>query len=55
MTAFCRIKDKKILYMHITFLQGYGFTILKVLYMYTSVEQISKYIVDNEGQLEIRK
>lgn len=31
--------------------RDYGITILKLLYMYTRAEEISKYIMDNERQV----
>lgn len=33
------------------FLWGYELTILKLLYVYTVIEQIRKYIVDNENHV----
>lgn len=62
LTVHCKAEDKKNC-MHTLFLWGYGLAILKLLSVYTKVEQISKCIVDNERwisycerkKLQIRK
>lgn len=33
------------------FSQGYGFAVLKPLYVYAVSEQISRYVVDNENEV----
>lgn len=59
-TGYCKTKDKKKIQkpMHKgytplseCFLQGFGLAVLKLLYVYTRTEQISKYFVAKESQI----